>query len=1034
MNKKKFASAVLSLVMACGAIVPASIQPVSAAWEDKVDDDGNPIINYLTKAYTTPEEKLADMILVKEQNGHQIWYEEFTGEIAYVDLVSGQILFSNPWDVAGPYDTPGSDATKKQLLSQIHITYVDNGVEKPMYSYSDAAVRGQITLKNIKNGVRVEYTIGEEQTIRLVPRLIEKSRFETLILDYIEDDWIRNKLASFYTPKNPFDLSLTERAIKEMRAKFPITEKMAVYVCDPDIKARELSQLEGYIKTYCTAYSYEELDKDHQMTGYTGEDAAPPLFKLALEYTITEDGDLEARLPANGIRFDESAYKLKTITVLPFMGAGSNNFTGYTFIPDGDGTLIRFEDVKGSTYNISGSIYGADYAYHKIANQHTEVMRWPVYGVVTNYTRNWVETREEIVSEETVDEEGNTIPAVTQKVKENMSYAEDKGFLAIITEGDSLASLMSVHGGTLHTFNTVYPMFTPRPSDEYNLRASISVGANTTWSVESKRKYTGSYRILYKMLTDENIAKEKNLKNTYTADYMGMANAYRDYLYSNGTLTALEDTTADIPLYIESFGSIETTKRIMSFPVTVDTPLTTFEDVKTMYDELTEAGVGRLNFRLTGFANGGMFSTVPYRLNWVKAVGGADGFKDLLSYSKEKGFGVFPDFDFEYVNNTELGDGMSLRKYAVKTIDDRYTSKRYYDAATQSFTSDFSLCISASAFDHFYSKFSERYKKFDVDSISVSTLGTELNSDFDEDEPYNREDSKQFTIEVLQKIKDDYKNVMIDGGNAYAIPYANHIVKISTNSSQFVQASEAIPFMGIVLHGAKYFAGNPINMEGDIDSAVLKAIENGSSLYFILSKQNTSELKESYVWSKYYSVAYDIWKDEVISYYKELNDATKDLQTSRIVDHEFLFGERIPDADEVAADEAALKAQEEADALAAEEALAKEERKKKFDELHGTTGDEPVEETPLIDDEDEDLTDDETDGEATADTTAEETPVPAEDTDYVKTKYTTTKGSIVRVEYEGNVSFLLNYNSFDVTVKYNNQTYTIAALGFVRIG
>ena len=52
----------------------------------------------------------------------------------------------------------------------------------------------------------------------------------------------------------------------------------------------------------------------------------------------------------------------------------------------------------------------------------------------------------------------------------------------------------------------------------------------------------------------------------------------------------------------------------------------------------------------------------------------------------------------------------------------------------------------------------------------------------------------------------------------------------------------------------------------------------------------------------------------------------------------------------------------------------------------------------------------------------------------MKTKYTTTKGSIVRVEYEGNVSFLLNYNSFDVTVKYNNQTYTIAALCFVRIG
>ena len=49
-------------------------------------------------------------------------------------------------------------------------------------------------------------------------------------------------------------------------------------------------------------------------------------------------------------------------------------------------------------------------------------------------------------------------------------------------------------------------------------------------------------------------------------------------------------------------------------------------------------------------------------------------------------------------------------------------------------------------------------------------------------------------------------------------------------------------------------------------------------------------------------------------------------------------------------------------------------------------------------------------------------------------KYATTSGSIVRVEYEGKVNFLLNYNSFDVTVKYNNKTYEIPALGFTRIG
>ncbi len=999
---KKIISAVLSLIMAIGAMIPVTLrQPAYAAYEDKIDEDGDPIINYITKAYLSPQQKLTDMICVKKQGGREIWYEEFTGEICFVNTETGQMLFSNPWDVAAEYNI-ASRATKQKLLSQIMISYLENGVTKQMNSYADAALRGQIKLKNIKNGVRVEYTIGEEQTIRLVPRLIRKERFEDLILAYLEDDWIRGKVDAFYTLKDPYDLTLTERAVKEMRARFPITEKMAVYVCDPDIKPRELAQVELYIKTYCTAYSYEELDRDHQETNYTGQDAAPPLFRMALEYSITPDGDLEARLPANGIRFDESVYQLQTVTVLPYFGTGSNFYTGYTFIPDGSGTLIRFEDVAGSTYNVSGDLYGQDYAYHNIKSQHTEIMRLPVYGVVTNYE----------LYQYLYDEDGKVaVDQFDQPLYASLDKKyEDVGFLAIITEGDSLASLMSEHGGSLHSFNTVYPMFTPRPSDQYNLSSSKNVGANATWTVTSERKYTGSYRILYKMLTDDTIAAEKKIKNYYSADYLGMAQAYRDYLYGNGTLKKLEDTTADTPLYIETFGSMETTKRILSFPVSVDTPLTTFEDIKNMYEELTEAGVGRLNFRLTGYANGGMVSTVPYHLNWVSVVGGSDGFTDLVQYAAEKGFGVFPDFDFEYVKSNELFDGMSLSKYAVKTIDDRYTSKRYYDAATQSFTTDRSLCISASAFEHFYTKFAENYKKYNPTAISVSTLGTELNSDFDEDEPYNREDSKGFTIEVLKLIDADYKDVMIDGGNSYTLPYANHIMKLSTNSSRFLQASEAIPFMGIVLHGAKYFTGAPINMEGDIESAILKAIENGASLYFVLSKQNTNELKESVSLSKYYSVSYDIWKEEVIKYYTILNDALKDLQTSLIVDHEFLYGERIPDADELEADQAILDAQKAEKEAEAEKKRRNEEREIKYAEMHGVA----------------------THAAASSEPEVEE---PEEETDeYVKTKYTTTSGSIIRVGYEDGTNFLLNYNSFDVTVQYNGTTYTIAALGFVKIG
>jgi len=1035
MKKIRIISAFLTLVMVLSSLTIG----IEAAWADKVDEDGDPIINYLSTEYKTPEAKLEDMIMVKEQNGYQLWYEEFTGEVALLDLATGQILFSNPYDLASAYNT-ASQAVKQELLSQIMITYLENDVQKEMNSYVEAALRGQIIQKNIKNGIRVEYTLGEEQTVRLVPRLIKMERFDELIVKNIDNDFLRNKLESFYTKKDPNDPELTERGVAEMQAKFPITLEMAVYVCDPEIKARELRDLENTIKTYCPLYTYEELDYDHDLTNYTGDDAAPPRFRMALEYTITNEG-LDVRLPANGIAFDESAYQFQTVTILPYMGAGSNEYTGYTFIPDGSGALIRFEDIKGKTYNVAAQMYGSDYAYHDISGQHQEVMRYPVYGIVTNIDKEVTPEAETPAADAAAADSSSSSSssadssALAEEV-EPIQIKYDNGFLAIITEGDSLANLMSEHGGTVHPYNTVYASFTPRPSDKYNLADSISVSGNATWTVTSARKYTESYRIKYIMLKDDAICEEKGIDEYYPADYVGMAEAYRDYLTTSGTIAKLESANDNIPLFVETFGSIETTERVASFPVQVDTPLTTFEDIKTMHQELLELGVPNVNFKLNGYANGGMDPTVPFRLKWVKAVGGNEGFTDLISYASENGFNVYPDFDFAYIRGQETFDGISMKKHAVRTIDDRYTSRRAYDAATQSFDRSFAIAISPAYYDYLYETFGPNYADFGNTAISVSTLGTDLNSDFDEDEPYHREDNKQFTVELLEKMDADISNIMVEGGNAYTLKYADVITGMSLSSSKFVNASESIPFIGMVLHGSKVFTGTATNMEGDINEAILRAIESGASMYFILSYQNTSKLKEDFSLSKYYSVSYDIWKEDLAEYYNILNEATKDLQTSYIVDHEFLDAERIPDADELEADklaeEAAKLAEEEA-AAAKEEAAA---RKKRLEERLARQSGEYVE--PEVTEEEvaeEETTEEteETEEGANLNEYGEEEIVEEEEEIVVPEKYTTVSGSVVRVEYENGTNFILNYNSYDIHVKYDGTDYTIGALNFVRI-
>ncbi|MBO6052172.1 MAG: hypothetical protein J6Q17_00400, partial [Clostridia bacterium] len=216
----------------------------------------------------------------------------------------------------------------------------------------------------------------------------------------------------------------------------------------------------------------------------------------------------------------------------------------------------------------------------------------------------------------------------------------------------------------------------------------------------------------------------------------------------------------------------------------------------------------------------------------------------------------------------------------------------------------------------------------------------------------------------------------------------------------------------------------------------------GAAMYFMLSYQNTSELKEDFRLSKYYSVSYEIWKDDVAQYYTKLNDAIKDLQTSYIVDHEFLDAERIPDADEVEADALAAETAKQEDAEKAALAAEKAERAQRLadrlaKEAAAAAGDaeEPVEEPteevveePAVEEPQEEAPEG-----YHYDEFGELVPDEEEEEEETLDKYKTVSGSVVRVEYEGGVNFILNYNSYEIKVNWNGQTYTVEPLDFVRI-
>ena len=910
MKFKKIAVLILAALM----ILPVFCVSTRAADED----DDETIAKYLSTQYTDQLKKVETMELMysSDEYGYAMYFDKKSGEFALKNLKTGEFVFSNPYDIA--VNTKMNNEHKYALLSQVVVSYVD--VDDPkssklLNSFRDAALYGdQIVFKTLTNGVRVEYALGEAETKRLIPYWIEKNRFEEKIYNVLDSqranmtkdelrtlnsffiDGERDGKANIYKlidqtdPKNKVNVSMYREAY-ECLAK---NNDMVIYVLNQQ-GGRAQKKVEALIRKYCPEYTYDELEYDHELTMYPGLSKELALFRLAVEYTIDEHG-LSASIPSKSIRYNETNYTLESITLLPYFGCSSTksvgNITktgGYIFIPDGSGTLIEYYNQDGTvktTGSQGGKIYGPDFVNGSLegsdVNENIARYRFPVFGL-TQYFNETVTT-----------ERSNRPPKVD-------TVAHKTGWLGVISEGESFAymtayigNVYGTNGGGSCEYNTVVASFNVKQVDATASAAassSSSSGGSAAMSGNVETKYLGNYTVRYLLLTDPVAAEKSNIKDYYYPSYVGMAVAYRDYLISTGGLEKIKVSAEDtsMPLYVNTFGYTTAYEKFLSFPVQKKKALTSYEDIQKMCDIFRENGIGDIRILMTEFGS------VITKVKWPSVLGGKSGFKKLLKYAGENGVTIYPDYDFASVSYLDANAGFSLKKYAARSMIGKYKMVRDYDYAWQIVRSmgDRNV-VSTGSFEAIYEKFAKKYLKYDIGAIGVSSLGSMLSSDFDENDPITREDSKIYTAEFLKKIRSDNERVLISGGNAFAIPYATDIIDLSLDNSGFSVSTAAVPFSGIVLHGYVSYAGTPMNLEGDVQYRLLKSIENGAALYFTLSYENTDLLKDSLL-SEYYAVGFDLWAPKVISFYKTLNDAIGSLQDATITAHEF---ERALNADE----------------------------------------------------------------------------------------------------------------------------------------
>jgi hypothetical protein len=127
---------------------------------------------------------------------------------------------------------------------------------------------------------------------------------------------------------------------------------------------------------------------------------------------------------------------------------------------------------------------------------------------------------------------------------------------------------------------------------------------------------------------------------------------------------------------------------------------------------------------------------------------------------------------------------------------------------------------------------------------------------------------------------------VLDGGNLYALPYADRLENVPLDSTGYDLSDETIPFYQIAAHGLVQYAGTPINLAADPRNQFLRSVEYGAIPTFTLTQNDTALLSRTtanYLWSGQFS----IWKDELVQDYQSMQTLAE-LQGQFIVGHEQL--------------------------------------------------------------------------------------------------------------------------------------------------
>ncbi len=735
---------------------------------------------------------------------------------------TGEVWYSNPSDMT---KHPAEGKNKNNLQSTLLVQYsnkTDTRVD--IDNYSKSIKNKNYTIEKVDGGLKVNYTIGEVSKIYKCPPVATESRMNEFLnkMDKNSQKLIkRNYVYYNYEEMDESDDEDLDTAL----ALFPDLEKEPVYMLRENITDSFAKQIEEAFAN--VGYTDEDYAKDDAAFDIQLQNEKP-VFNVSVYYLLDGD-DFVVRVPMKEIKY-RSTYPIVEFTVLPYMGAGSTDDTGFIMVPDGTGGIINFNNGKTGQQTYTSDMYGWDYGVSRQMVVDETKSDYPVFAIARN----------------------------------------GSSMLCTAEEGSAYSIVRADISGK---------------GDDYNYgRFAYNLVHGETMDITTKSDTT--VRVYEENLPDENITQRYMFSQG--ADYAQLASVYRSYLFEKyPNLKKKEESK--MTMNVEMLGAVDNIEHVLGYPVTKAQALTTYKQAQEMLNKLLESGISatNLNAKYSGWFNGGVKQTSAKKVKLVGRLGSKSDLTDLTAFAKNKQISLFMDGSFNYVLNDKTLDGFTQNrdaaKYASREIAEIY--KIWPVTFKPDEDSDDSYYLTKPSYaKESLESFVETITDYGTKNVSLQDYGDKLGGDYNPKNPVSREANMNMQVQSMSNLQTNGSKIMINEGNMYAVPYADVVTGINLESKKVNLIDETVPFYTIVLHGVVDYTGDAINLAEDNTTNILKSAENGASLYYVFMNEPTSALQKGF-YTQYYACNFNDWEDDAVELYNRFNNELGDTYNQYIVKH-----------------------------------------------------------------------------------------------------------------------------------------------------